>query len=75
MPKPKNLTDLKAAMDRGEYRGRRLRVLVDNDEVPVSVMSEDEDDLDEHVVNLGHPEDVLIEALRLLGGFHEVDHV
>lgn len=37
-------------------------------------MSEDEDELDEHVVDLGHPQDVLMEALRLLGGFTEVDH-
>jgi hypothetical protein len=75
MPRPKTLTAMKAAMDRGEYRGRPLRVLVGNDEVPVSVMSEDEDELDEHVVDLGHPQDVLMEALRLLGGFTEVDHM
>jgi hypothetical protein len=75
MRKPRNLKELKAAIERGDYRDQHVSVLVDNDCVPVSVGPKTGEEEHEALMDLGTPEEALMEALRLLGIFDEVDHV
>jgi len=86
MANPKNLAELKAALDRGDYKDNYVEIRVDNDSIDTQIFEDpdpfasDRDDPDEDPepmfrLRLGDsPEVVLVEALRLLG-FKNADRV
>ena len=81
MANPKNLAELKAALDRGDYKDNCVEIRVDNDSIRASVFERepigDEDDDPEPMFSLrlgSDPQAVLVEALQLLG-FENADHV
>lgn len=83
---PKNLAELKTALDRGDYKDNYVEIRVDNDSIDAQVFespdpfASDRDDPDEDPDPMFHlrlgrsPDVVLVEALQLLG-FKNADRV